>query len=562
MRCPTDGRTYTLKGSLVAPASAIGEPRSISLLIHGAMLPGDELWRFRPGGDRSYDFTLAMARRGHAVATVSLVGYGDTVAGSVPDGRLICQGGNADAIHQVVAHLKSGNYTFGGAGSGPAFDRVAIFGSSFGGQYTQVAAYSFRNIDALVTLGWADPILPSPVGVDFTSSTALTCFQGGEPKYDDGSGPTGYVLRPGDLAVGVQWTDAEPKAETFWKATMERDPCGNQTSIPARFVADVTGLPKIKMPVLVVDGTGDELIGWLSPYVLYQRLSGHLRQDADAAPRRRPLVLPGAEARPVDRARSPAGSRRGASSGRRRRARRAASPRSRLSARAPRRASCPPSSNRPSASQRSGWSETSWGLTRRSGSGGPSGSRVAALWNAITAIASRMSTLVWKRDTRVSSSRPALSSLSRSHMPGKRAGDGVHARRVRPRWPSACQSRNSCCDARRERPGRAGAGGAISPRNSRSRQLVVVHPQRLYAPVGDVVVGDLGREHLGVAELGVVVRARRSRAPSRTGTGSRRCSASAPLGDVLAVEVALDQVGRCSCCRARCSPSRASRAGR
>ena len=275
MRCPTDGRAYTVAGSLVAPASAVGRrPRTISLLIHGAMLPGDELWRFRPGGDASYDFTLAMARRGHAVATISLVGYGDTVGADFPDGRLVCQGGNADVIHQVVARLKNGSYTFGGASTGPAFDRVAIFGSSFGGQYTQVAAYSFPNIDALVTLGWADPILPSPVGVEFTSSTALECFVGGEPKYDDGTGPPGYVLRPGDLAVGVQWTDAEPKAETFWKRTMERDPCGNQTSIPARFVADVTGLPSIDIPVLVVDGTGDELVGWLAPRVLYERLTG------------------------------------------------------------------------------------------------------------------------------------------------------------------------------------------------------------------------------------------------------------------------------------------------
>jgi pimeloyl-ACP methyl ester carboxylesterase len=215
-----------------------------------------------------------MARLGHAVVTVSLVGYGNTVGEDFPQGNLVCQGGNADAISQVVAHLKSGSYTFGGAPSGPAFDRVAIFGSSFGGQYVQVAAYSFDNIDALVSLGWADPILPSPVGVQFTGSTALTCFLGGERKYDDGSGPNGYVLRPGDLAVGVQWTDAEPEAEDFWIRSMERDPCGNQTSIPARFVADLSGLSRIKMPVLVVDGTGDELVGWIAPRILFDRLTG------------------------------------------------------------------------------------------------------------------------------------------------------------------------------------------------------------------------------------------------------------------------------------------------
>src|SRR5262245_29318031 len=155
--CPADGRAYTLHGSLVAPAASLsGRRRSVTVLVHGAMLPGDKLWRMRPGGDESFDFALAMARHGHAVVSMELPGYGSTVEGQSPNGALVCQGSMADVIHQVVNHLRFGTYALGGGAAGPAFDRVAIAGFSFGGQYVQAAAYSFPNVDALLVMGWAD----------------------------------------------------------------------------------------------------------------------------------------------------------------------------------------------------------------------------------------------------------------------------------------------------------------------------------------------------------------------------------------------------------------------
>ena len=80
--------------------------------------------------------------------------------------------------------------------------------------------------------------------------------------------------RSGRVAVKVQWAEAEPRAERAWIRGLERDPCGLQTSGPTRAVADVTGLPDIKVPVLVAFGERDELIGWLGARVLYDRLSG------------------------------------------------------------------------------------------------------------------------------------------------------------------------------------------------------------------------------------------------------------------------------------------------
>ena len=273
--CPSDSRSYTLRGSLVGPASAVqgGGRRAVTLLVHGAMLPGDKLWRMRPGGDESFDFGLAMARLGHSVVSFELPGYGGTVGGQTPDGNLVCQGSQADVVHQVVDRLRSGDYSFGDA-PGPAFDRVAIAGFSFGTQYTQVAAYSFPNVDAVVLMGWGDPFLPSPDGVRFTSASALACFVGGEPKFDDGSGPPGYVKRSGELAVEVQWFDSEPEAERQWIRSLERDPCGIQTSFGGRLVADLGGLSDIRVPVLVAAGDHDELIGWLAPRVLFNRLTG------------------------------------------------------------------------------------------------------------------------------------------------------------------------------------------------------------------------------------------------------------------------------------------------
>lgn len=286
--CPADGRVYTLRGSLVAPANRVsgGRGAAVTVLVHGAMLPGDTLWRMRPGGDESFDFALRMARLGHAVVSMELPGYGDTVSADAPNGALVCQGSMADVIHQVVDKLRAGDYQLGGAAGGPAFKRVAIAGFSFGGQYVQAAAYSFPDIDALVVMGWADPFVPSEEGVQFTSGTQLACFNGGEPKFDDGSGPPDYVERPGDLAVKVQWYEPVAPAEEYWKAHIERDPCGLQTSYGGRFVADMTGLARVHVPVLVADGDHDELVGWLGPRVLFARLTG--------TPDRTLMLFPGA----------------------------------------------------------------------------------------------------------------------------------------------------------------------------------------------------------------------------------------------------------------------------
>ena len=70
------------------------------------MLSGDKLWRMRPHGDSSFDFALALAKQGHAAVTFDLIGYRSSVSATAPDGNLVCQGSEADVIHQVAQQLR------------------------------------------------------------------------------------------------------------------------------------------------------------------------------------------------------------------------------------------------------------------------------------------------------------------------------------------------------------------------------------------------------------------------------------------------------------------------
>ena len=61
--CQADGKSYTIHGHLVAPASALAGPDSVGLYLHGATL-GEFNWRFKdvPG----YDTMAELAQLGHA----------------------------------------------------------------------------------------------------------------------------------------------------------------------------------------------------------------------------------------------------------------------------------------------------------------------------------------------------------------------------------------------------------------------------------------------------------------------------------------------------------------
>ena len=248
--CSTDGRTYRVRGLLVGPAGALrtnGGP--VALYLHGLGF-GRFFWDFQavPG----YDFAAAMARRGHVSAIVDRLGYG---ASDHPDGTQSCIGGQADVAHQVVQDLRTGVYA---TGSGPAvkFGRVALVGHSAGGAVAQVETYSFKDVDALGVLSWADQGQSQVAGGDFAAA-AQTCLNGGEPSGGaPGYAPFGATDADFDAAM---FHDADPAVVSAATSMRNLDPCGDDESLGQTGAVDHAMLPTVTKPVLLVYGDNDAL---------------------------------------------------------------------------------------------------------------------------------------------------------------------------------------------------------------------------------------------------------------------------------------------------------------
>lgn len=241
--CPTDGSAYTIQGHLTVPEGAA--PTAVVLDLHGLGY-GEFFWHFQsvPG----YDWAAGLASRGVASVTVDRLGYG---ASSHPPGTQTCMGGQADIAHQIVQALKNGSYSMDG-GPGTAFSKVVLAGHSAGGGITQVEAYSFHDVDALMIFSWADSDQSPQVLGDF-AQTGGVCLTGGKPP---GYAPLG---QSDDEFKALMFHKADSAVESAATAMRSPDPCGDDGSIPAEIAVDHMQVPSIKLPVLLVMGANDAI---------------------------------------------------------------------------------------------------------------------------------------------------------------------------------------------------------------------------------------------------------------------------------------------------------------
>src|SRR5205823_12215377 len=83
--CQSDGRSYRVRGRLVAPSrlAADGHQQAITVYVHGS--GGGQYWHFQavPG----YDYVTELARLGHASLSLDSLGYGQS---DIPDGNAVC----------------------------------------------------------------------------------------------------------------------------------------------------------------------------------------------------------------------------------------------------------------------------------------------------------------------------------------------------------------------------------------------------------------------------------------------------------------------------------------
>ncbi|WP_225799012.1 alpha/beta hydrolase [Streptomyces sp. NK15101] len=258
LACNTDGRTYTVRGHLTAPAGLLDRPGPgrppVTVYQHG-FEAAEWYWRVDVPG---YHHSEEMARRGQISLTFDRVGYG---ASDRPDGRQLCLGGAADMTHQIVGLLRSGAYTVKGRATAPRFGKVALAGHDRGAQIAQIAAYSFHDVDGLVLTGWSDGGLTDEDDARFFA--ALTsCMQGGVPAVapDD---PVGYVhLDPGprEFAQG-NFADTDPRVLDVALARQSRHSCGEQAAQLEGVLVDTRRLDRIRVPVALVLGAEDRRVG-------------------------------------------------------------------------------------------------------------------------------------------------------------------------------------------------------------------------------------------------------------------------------------------------------------
>ena len=245
MPCPSDGRTYTLRGHLTGPRAALRHPRAVTLYLFGYDA-GEWNWRLR--SVPPYDHAAAMARRGHVSLTIDELGYG---ASDRPPGMATCVGAEADMAHQVVARLRSGGYRARGRRA-PRFARVVLAGHDVGGLVAEIEAYSYRDVDALVQVTWADQG-QTPYIVQRASVAALDWCT------TDPSGYHHFTTSAREFRERL-FFDAEPRVLRAAARLRSRNPCGLIRSTPTAVWFDRANAAEIRVPVLVAFGAEDTLV--------------------------------------------------------------------------------------------------------------------------------------------------------------------------------------------------------------------------------------------------------------------------------------------------------------
>ena len=248
--CVADGKQYTIAGELFLPAS--GPPTGVTLYAHGLGYAG-YFWDFDkvPG----YDYAAAEAADGHASLVIDRLGYG---ASSIPAGSASCVGSQATILHEIVADLKSGDYTDNGASGGPSFQRVGLVGHSAGGELAEVEAYSYRDVAAVGIMEWAD--FGYSVGTyEAFAGDATQCVAG--TGRQTGSSSTGYAAfgqTPGAYDQ-LMFADADPVVEADATDMRTLDPCGQIESILNAVAVDAAMIGSIKAPIAYVHAGADAI---------------------------------------------------------------------------------------------------------------------------------------------------------------------------------------------------------------------------------------------------------------------------------------------------------------
>jgi pimeloyl-ACP methyl ester carboxylesterase len=248
--CSTDGRAYTIRGHLTGPSSKLAGTgtKSATLYLHGLEL-GEWFWRVPVAG---YTYSREMAKLGHISVTVDRLGYNSS---GQPAGTASCVGGQADIAHQVITRLRNGTY---GGQIHPRLQRLALAGHSLGGSISQVEAYSFKDIQALAVVSYADTAA-SPGAALETSSWGPKCLAGGS-KSQAGAPGYAYFTKSVDDFTANFLAHAPSNVRTYALPNRDLNPCGDLMSIVTPIPIALLRLREVTVPVLLISGSGDTVV--------------------------------------------------------------------------------------------------------------------------------------------------------------------------------------------------------------------------------------------------------------------------------------------------------------
>ncbi|GAA4695070.1 alpha/beta hydrolase [Nocardioides conyzicola] len=243
--CLPDNRSYRLRGRLVGPRRAI-EGRSgairVNVLVHDAGTGG---WFWRLPGHPGYDYARRLAQHGETSLVLDRLGYGANASDASS-----CLGAQADMLHQVVQHLRSGRYDFVDRhlGGTPPAARVVTHGHGVGAAIAQVEAATFDDVAGLVLMSWTDRP-GTGVARDALGDQTAACL-------------TGVASAPAASAAAFRhqlFAAAPARVQRRAAALRAAVPCGEVTSRAPMVLASGLGAGQVDAPVLLLYGSKDAL---------------------------------------------------------------------------------------------------------------------------------------------------------------------------------------------------------------------------------------------------------------------------------------------------------------
>ena len=195
-----------------------------------------------------YDYASEVAKKGQVSLTLDELGYG--ASGHPANGNETCEGAEADITHQIIQKLRHGEYTLPESPT-IEFSKVVLAGHDVGGEVAEVEAYSYKDIDGLILVSFADQGFSPYIIETETIAAFQTCTESA----------SGYAHLISDEEFRtVPFYNTDPRVIEATAALRNTNPCGIIRSAPATLVDDHALAWQIKVPVLIVFGENDQLV--------------------------------------------------------------------------------------------------------------------------------------------------------------------------------------------------------------------------------------------------------------------------------------------------------------